>query len=87
MHPAAKHSAAGGGGHGWVQVAHEAIPTDMDFPAADNLVVLWLDKQEGLRASDSTHESHTLTENIKCQPWAQYLLMRSGRWGQVHAQL
>ncbi|CAI5481911.1 unnamed protein product, partial [Closterium sp. Yama58-4] len=67
------------------KIAFEAVPTDAEFPTSDHLVLLWLDKHEGLRASDSAQESD-LTADIKSQPWAQYLLMRSGRWGQVHAQ-
>lgn len=68
------------------QVAYEAVPKDMDFPKSHNLVVPWLDKALGLRATDSERESD-LTATIKVQPWAQYLLMRSGRWGAAHAQL
>lgn len=68
------------------KVAYEAIPKDMDFPKSQNLVALWLDKVEGLRASDSERESD-LTQLIRIQPWAQFLLGRSGRWGQAHAKL
>jgi len=67
------------------QVAYEAVPKDMDFPKSHNLVVPWLDKALGLRATDS--ERRATTAPIKVQPWAQYLLMRSGRWGAAHAHL
>ncbi|CAI5469811.1 unnamed protein product [Closterium sp. Yama58-4] len=46
------------------KIAFEAVPTDAEFPTSNQLVRLWLDKHEGLRASDSTQESDLqLTSN------------------------
>ena len=58
----------------------------MPFPSPQQIVALWVDKQEGLRATDCCDDSEA-SGDIKAQPWARYLLQRSGRWGQVHAQL
>ncbi|CAI7735471.1 unnamed protein product, partial [Closterium sp. NIES-53] len=68
------------------KVAYEVIPKDMDFPKSHNLVVPWVDKMEGVKTTDSERESD-LSSVIRAQPWAQYLLGRSGRIGQVHSQL
>ncbi|CAI5462032.1 unnamed protein product, partial [Closterium sp. Yama58-4] len=68
------------------KVAYEVIPKDMDFPKSHNLVVPWVDKTEGVKTTDSERESD-LSSVIRAQPWAQYLLGRSGRIGQVHSQL
>ncbi|CAI7869789.1 unnamed protein product [Closterium sp. NIES-54] len=63
------------------KVAYEVIPKDMDFPKSHNLVVPWVDKMEGVKTTDSERESD-LSSVIRAQPWAQYLLGRSGRIGQ-----
>ncbi|CAI5997429.1 unnamed protein product [Closterium sp. NIES-64] len=64
------------------KVAYEVIPKDMDFPKSHNLVVPWVDKTEGVKTTDSERESD-LSSVIRAQPWAQYLLGRSGRIGQL----
>ncbi|CAI5537257.1 unnamed protein product, partial [Closterium sp. Naga37s-1] len=64
------------------KVAYEVIPKDMDFPKSHNLVVPWVDKMEGVKTTDSERESD-LSSVIRAQPWAQYLLGRSGRIGQI----
>ena len=62
------------------QVAYEVIPKDMDFPKSQNLVVPWVDRVEGIRATDSERESD-LTNVLRQQPWIQFLLARTGRLG------
>lgn len=62
------------------KVADEAVPRDADFPRRSDIVVLWLDRIDGLHAANSEGDSELVTA-IKAQPWADFLLGRSGRWG------
>eukprot|EP00897_Mesotaenium_endlicherianum_P010790 jgi/Mesen1/973/ME000012S00534 len=62
------------------KIAYEAFPKEAEYPRQQDVVVVWVDQQEGLRVSNSEKESE-LSAMVQEQPWAEYLLARSGRWG------
>lgn len=63
------------------KVADEVVPPGSDLPKRKDVVVLWLNRSEGLCVACSEGESD-VSEVVRSQPWAQLLLSRSGRWKQ-----
>lgn len=64
------------------KVAEAAVPSDSDFPRRNDIVVLWLNRTEGLHVASSEGGSE-FDASIIAEPWARYLLSRSGRWGDL----